>query len=307
MAAGKRVRRPPSIRPPAWRTARPSFPAGGGRAISASAPARATPWPSSISRGAELGQGRVPPAQQVYFGSAYSVQHGLHRRADHHRGRKPPEVTDHLVVSVTGPKSDFQFRSLLRPRRGPHAAAGQGSLQRGNHHRWSWCAEMRVAFFSPLPPARSGIADYSEALLRVRSASCAELEVFAGAGPALRSRALRYRAVPGGQQRLPRFRVRGGSAPSGRGGDARIESAPPDRGSHHPARRLGRLRARVRVQRRPAGARLRRARAQARGGAGLRRRADDAAAAGARARRGRAQPLHGGRNARRRLHGPGRR
>jgi len=24
---------------------------------------------------------------------------------------------------------------------------------------------MRVAFFSPLPPARSGIADYSEALL----------------------------------------------------------------------------------------------------------------------------------------------
>jgi hypothetical protein len=25
---------------------------------------------------------------------------------------------------------------------------------------------MRVAFFSPLPPARSGIADYSEALIQ---------------------------------------------------------------------------------------------------------------------------------------------
>ena len=42
---------------------------------------------------------------------------------------------------------------------------------------------MRVAFFSPLPPARSGIADYSEALveqLRHR----VDLEVFPSAGPA---------------------------------------------------------------------------------------------------------------------------
>src|SRR5262247_271918 len=42
---------------------------------------------------------------------------------------------------------------------------------------------MRVAFFSPLPPARSGIADYSEALveqLRKR----VDLQVFASAAPA---------------------------------------------------------------------------------------------------------------------------
>jgi glycosyltransferase involved in cell wall biosynthesis/SAM-dependent methyltransferase len=39
---------------------------------------------------------------------------------------------------------------------------------------------MRVAFFSPLPPARSGIADYSEALIEAL-APMAEVEVFSGA------------------------------------------------------------------------------------------------------------------------------
>jgi glycosyltransferase involved in cell wall biosynthesis/SAM-dependent methyltransferase len=40
---------------------------------------------------------------------------------------------------------------------------------------------MRVAFFSPLPPARSGIADYSEALIESLK-PLAELETFADAG-----------------------------------------------------------------------------------------------------------------------------
>jgi glycosyltransferase involved in cell wall biosynthesis/SAM-dependent methyltransferase len=39
---------------------------------------------------------------------------------------------------------------------------------------------MRVAFFSPLPPARSGIADYSEALIQSLK-QLVELEVFSGA------------------------------------------------------------------------------------------------------------------------------
>src|SRR6516225_4327987 len=39
---------------------------------------------------------------------------------------------------------------------------------------------MRLAFFSPLPPARSGIADYSEALLESLK-PLAEVEVFSGA------------------------------------------------------------------------------------------------------------------------------
>jgi glycosyltransferase involved in cell wall biosynthesis/SAM-dependent methyltransferase len=42
---------------------------------------------------------------------------------------------------------------------------------------------MRVAFFSPLPPARSGIADYSEALIQSLE-PLVELEVFADAGRA---------------------------------------------------------------------------------------------------------------------------
>jgi hypothetical protein len=40
---------------------------------------------------------------------------------------------------------------------------------------------MRVAFFSPLPPARSGIADYSEALLASLN-PLVELETFSSAG-----------------------------------------------------------------------------------------------------------------------------
>jgi hypothetical protein len=40
---------------------------------------------------------------------------------------------------------------------------------------------MRVAFFSPLPPARSGIADYSEALLRSLG-PLAQVEVFSRPG-----------------------------------------------------------------------------------------------------------------------------
>src|SRR5580692_10591177 len=40
---------------------------------------------------------------------------------------------------------------------------------------------MRVAFFSPLPPSRSGIADYSETLIE-HLKPLAEVEVFSGDG-----------------------------------------------------------------------------------------------------------------------------
>ena len=39
---------------------------------------------------------------------------------------------------------------------------------------------MRVAYFSPLPPARSGIADYSEALIESLK-PLVDLEVISGA------------------------------------------------------------------------------------------------------------------------------
>ena len=43
----------------------------------------------------EMGQGRVPPAQKVFFGSAYDVQHGVHRRDEYHgrRTSRPSPIT----------------------------------------------------------------------------------------------------------------------------------------------------------------------------------------------------------------------
>jgi hypothetical protein len=54
----------------------------------------------------ELGQGRVPPAQQIYFGSAYAVRMEYTGAQTVTVGDKQ-EVTDHLMVAVKGPKSDF--------------------------------------------------------------------------------------------------------------------------------------------------------------------------------------------------------
>jgi hypothetical protein len=54
----------------------------------------------------ELGQGRVPPAQQVYFGSAYNVR--LTYVGDETlKVADKPTLTDHLAASVKGPKADF--------------------------------------------------------------------------------------------------------------------------------------------------------------------------------------------------------
>ena len=56
----------------------------------------------------ELGQGRVTPPQQVWLGSGYTV------KADYTGSQNitmngKPTVTDHMAVSVKGPKSDFSF------------------------------------------------------------------------------------------------------------------------------------------------------------------------------------------------------
>ena len=55
----------------------------------------------------ELGQGRVPPPQVVYFGSPYTVQQSYTGAQNVTLADKKPEVTDHLVFNVKGPKSDF--------------------------------------------------------------------------------------------------------------------------------------------------------------------------------------------------------
>jgi len=56
----------------------------------------------------ELGQGRVPQAQTVYYGSPYSVKMD-YTGAQNIAVAGKSTVTDHLVVTVKGPKSDFNF------------------------------------------------------------------------------------------------------------------------------------------------------------------------------------------------------
>jgi hypothetical protein len=56
----------------------------------------------------ELGQGRVTPPQQAWFGSAYSVKTDYTGSQTIQVANKPA-VTDHVVVAVKGPKADFNF------------------------------------------------------------------------------------------------------------------------------------------------------------------------------------------------------
>jgi hypothetical protein len=55
----------------------------------------------------ELGQGRVPPPQVVYFGSPYTVQESYTGAQNITLAENKPEVTDHMVYTVKGPKSEF--------------------------------------------------------------------------------------------------------------------------------------------------------------------------------------------------------
>jgi hypothetical protein len=56
----------------------------------------------------ELGQGRVPPADKIFFGPAYSVRMDYTGAMTIMVADKST-VTDHLVVSVKGPASDSSF------------------------------------------------------------------------------------------------------------------------------------------------------------------------------------------------------
>jgi hypothetical protein len=56
----------------------------------------------------EMGQGRVPPAGRVFFGSGYDVKMVYTGAQDIPVAGKPV-VTDHLDVSVKGPASEFNF------------------------------------------------------------------------------------------------------------------------------------------------------------------------------------------------------
>jgi hypothetical protein len=88
------------------------FPAGGGTStLSIPSCARDAAAFLYFAR-RELGQGRVPPAQQVFYGSAYSVRMD-YTGAQNITVSDHPSVTDHLVVHVKGPKSDFSFEMFF--------------------------------------------------------------------------------------------------------------------------------------------------------------------------------------------------
>ena len=128
-------------------------------------PARATPWRSLITPAWSWGKAACLPAQQVFFGSAYTVRMD-YTGAQNITVDEKPTVTDQLMRHREGAESRIShFEMFFARDAGAHAAPDPRSAPAWGRSRWSWCAEMRVAFFSPLPPARSGIADYSEALL----------------------------------------------------------------------------------------------------------------------------------------------
>jgi hypothetical protein len=56
----------------------------------------------------ELGQGRVPPPETIFFGSGYAARME-YTGAQTIPVAEKPTVTDHLVAHVKGPASDFTF------------------------------------------------------------------------------------------------------------------------------------------------------------------------------------------------------
>jgi Protein of unknown function (DUF3108) len=60
----------------------------------------------------ELGQGRVPPQQQVFFGPGYTV-HMEYTGAQTITVAEKPAITDHLTVSVKGQKANLGFEMFF--------------------------------------------------------------------------------------------------------------------------------------------------------------------------------------------------
>ena len=88
------------------------FPAGGGTSTCSTPACARDAMAFLYFARRELGQGRVAPAQQVFFGSAYSVRMD-YTGAQTITVSDKPSVTDHLVVHVKGPKSDFSFEMFF--------------------------------------------------------------------------------------------------------------------------------------------------------------------------------------------------
>ena len=177
---------------------------------------------------------------------------------DDRRRRAARGRADRETGVVVAPDAPSIARALRVPRRARRRGDGVGARGQGVAERVTWdaCVDallvVKVAYYSPLPPSRSGIADYSALLL-----------------PALRERVDVVVAEPG--KRAPAADValyHVGNDPDahgwivdalreapGRRRAARVRAAPPDRRDHDRPRRRPRLPRRdgARARRRRAG------------------------------------------------------
>ena len=210
--------------------------------------------------------GTAAAAQTVYFGAPYEVRVEFAGTQMIKLGESSVEA-DRLNVSLKGTQVGHQFRSLFPQGRGPHTRTGAGPSGAG--HVLDGTDEVKIAFFSPLPPAKSGIADYSAALLEELK-RIAEVTAFSAKPAHFDPSQFDIALYQIGNNVYPRFLLRGRAGTSRRGGDPRGEPASPDRGHDDQARRLGRLSARSGIERRTGGAgACAEARADAGSGAGL--------------------------------------
>ena len=102
------ARRPSSTRRRIRRQRQTLVPAGGGKSEFAIPTCARDALTFQYFARREMGQGRVPPAGKVFFGSAYEVK-AVYTGAQDIPVAGKPAVTDHVNVSVKGPASDFTF------------------------------------------------------------------------------------------------------------------------------------------------------------------------------------------------------
>ena len=152
-------------------------------------------------------------------------------------------VADRRTGLVTAPRADELAAALRYLRDHPAEGAGVGPRRQGGRRARDLgrcdraAARMKVAYYSPLPPERSGIADYSALLLPALQRASRRRRARARADEAAaRDRAL---GLPRRQQpRRPRLDRRRAAPDARRRRAARLRAPPPRRRAH--ARAQGR-------------------------------------------------------------------
>ena len=96
-------------------------------ANSTSLPARATRLTFLYLLRSEIGRGRIPPPDDLNFGSQYQVSMTYAETRDLEVAGEMVKA-DRILVDLTGPASQRNFRDLLRPGRRAHARPHSDTL-----------------------------------------------------------------------------------------------------------------------------------------------------------------------------------